>query len=277
MKNIACIIARTNSSRLPKKVLRDVGGLSLIEYIIKKVKRARLVDEIYLCTSIDEDDEVLLEIAKKCEIKSFAGSRESVIDRMLDVAKISNSDNLIRITGDNIFTDEVYLDIMLEYHIEANVDYTRIERLPVGITPEVMKTEALRACHPLINKEESQYLMLYMFQPEIFKCQVLIPELNHQKPNMSLTVDTLLDFERTISIISKESKLLDLDDILIKCEKMGIQNTEYKSKEIIKFPANLTVNFKTYRTEMDLRIEKSLVKQLQKGTYMKTKKIQKNV
>lgn len=271
MKNVACIIARTNSTRLPKKVLRDVGGLKLIEYIISKIKKAKLVDEIYLCTSTDENDKVLLDIAKECGIMAYAGSLDSVIDRMLDVAEIENADNLIRITGDNIFTDEVYLDIMLEEHIKSNSDYTRTELLPIGVTSEVMQVKALKKCYSMMNPDESQYLMLYMFQPEIFKCKVIIPEKSHQKPNMTLTVDNPDDFERTLAIIDNKKELLDLDDILLKCKHANIPNTIYEGSGIVKFPSNLSVYFDTYRKEMDLRIEKSSCIQLIEGTYNKTK------
>ena len=63
-KVVACIIARTNSTRLPKKVLRSVGSYVLIEYLAEKIKKSKLVDEIYLCTSTEENDKVLLDIAK---------------------------------------------------------------------------------------------------------------------------------------------------------------------------------------------------------------------
>lgn len=274
MKNVACIIARTNSTRLPKKVLRDVGGIMLIEYIIEKTKKSQLIDEIYLCTSTNENDKVLLDIAKKCGIKSYAGSLDSVIDRMLDVAKIENADNVVRITGDNIFTDEVYLDIMLQEHNQSNVDYTRTELLPIGITSEIMKVTALRECYSMMNPDESQYLMLYMFQPDVFKCQVIIPEEQHQKPNMTLTVDSPSDFERTLAIIGEQKSLLTLDTIIEICDNNSIPNTIYEGGGIVKFPANLSVYFDTYRKEMDLRIEKSKIVRLEEGDYSKVKQQQ---
>ena len=42
----------------------------------------RNIDEIYLCTSIDPDDKILLQIAKKNDINGYAGSRDEVIDRI---------------------------------------------------------------------------------------------------------------------------------------------------------------------------------------------------
>ena len=62
-----------------------------------------------------------------------------------------------------------------------------------------------------MNPDESQYLMLYMFQPSIFKCLVVIPEKKHQTKNLTLTVDTPEDFKRTLEIINNgPKKLLDM-------------------------------------------------------------------
>lgn len=274
MKTIACIIARTNSTRLPEKVLREViSEVKLIEYLISKVKKAKQIDEIYLCTSIDKNDEILLEIAKKNNIKFYAGSKDSVIDRMLEVAKIENADNVVRITGDNIFTDEIYLDLMMKYHLKNFPDYTRTEYLPIGITSEIIKVSALKKCKEQMNPNESQYLLLYIFQPENFKCQVLIPEKKHSKPTMTFTVDTPEDFERTLKLVEeKKEGLLNFDEILNICKSKDIPNTEYEAGAAVRFPSNLIFSFKAFRTEMDMRIENSTKIFLEKNEYSETLK-----
>ena len=269
-KVVACIIARTNSTRLPKKVLKSVGNYILIEYLVEKIKKSKLVDEIYLCTSVDKNDKVLLNIAQELKIKSYAGSLDSVIDRMLDVAEIENATEVVRITGDNIFTDEVYLDIMINHHLKNKAEYTRTENLPIGVTAEVINVEALKICYSLMSPDESQYLMLYMFQPNIFKCLVILPEARHSKPNYTLTVDTPEDFERTLSIITT-NKILDLDQILEICDKKDIKNLIYEKKGVVKFPANLNIYFDTYRKEMSLRVEMSKIYKIKAGEYLKIK------
>jgi spore coat polysaccharide biosynthesis protein SpsF len=268
LKNVACIIVRTNSKRLSKKVLREINGIKLIEYIIKKIKRSKLVDEIYLCTSIDKDDEILIEIASKNNIKSFAGDRESVINRMLEVAKIENADNVVRITGDNIFTDEVYLDLMLKYHNKNNVDYTRTEYLPMGVTAEVIRTTALKRCYSLMDAKFSQYLLLYIFQPEKYNCQVLIPEDMHRHPDWSLTVDTPDDLRRTEEIIGKQNNIPNYIDILSICKNNKINHLYYKVSDNVKYPGGLMITYSAFRKEMEERIKKSKNIQLKKVEYL---------
>jgi spore coat polysaccharide biosynthesis protein SpsF len=257
VKNIACVIARTNSIRLQKKVLKEINGYTLIEYIMTKIKKSKFIDDIYLCTSIDKEDSILLEIAKKNNIKGYAGSRGSVIDRMLDVARIERADNVIRITGDNIFTDEVYLDLMLKYHIQNDVDYTRTEYLPIGITSEIIRVSALKRCRKMMNPNDSQYLLIYMFQPSYFNCQVLIPKKDHQHPDWTLTVDTPEDWERTKLIIDQNTETLNYLEILQICLERNIPYLIAKSELDIKFPANILLTYKAFRAEIDIRIQKS--------------------
>jgi len=253
MKTVACIIARTNSTRLPKKVLKKIGNKMMIEHIIDRIKLCKNIDIIYVCSSTHPDDLVL----KNSNVKFYAGSEESVIDRMLDVAKIEKADNVIRITGDNVFTDSVYLDIMIEKHIEGNYEYTRAEYLPVGLTAEVIDAKALKKCYETMNPNESQYLLVYMFQPENYKCLVLIPSKRHIHPDWSLTVDTPLDWERTEQIFSFLGNNFSYDDIVNLQEDKSIKNLYYGSGSLVKLPANMVLYFDSFRKEMDMRIEHS--------------------
>lgn len=257
MKNVACIIARTESKRLPQKALLDINGLKMIEYIIQKVKKAKLIDEIYVCTSTEDSDKVLLEIAKKNGIKAYAGSLNSVIDRILDVAKIENADNLIRITGDNIFTDEVYIDLMLKHHIENKTDYTRTEHLPIGITAEIISYPALKKCYSLMDPNYSEYLYLYIFQPTIFNCQVLIPSTQHQNPNWLLTVDTPQDLQRVKAIIQDRKEPLNYNEIIEICENQQISDLEIQFSDNIKLPGGIYLTYDAFVKEKKNRINQA--------------------
>lgn len=257
MKTVACIIARTNSRRLPQKVLKEIAGKKTIEHLIDRIKKARSVDKIYLCTSDNPDDSILLNIAHETGIESYAGSEDSVIDRMLDVAKMEDADNVIRITGDNIFCDSVYIDLMVKYHIKNKADYTRTEFLPIGTTAEVMSVVSLKKVYKKIDPNFSQYLLLYTFDPEINKCTVLIPPAEHRHPNWSLTVDTPEDWERVVALFQQSKQDLNYREILNLIENGNIPNYLFTSTANVKFPAGVTLYFEAFRKEIELRIEKS--------------------
>jgi spore coat polysaccharide biosynthesis protein SpsF len=266
-KTIACIIARTNSNRLPGKVLKQVAGKTMLEHIIERVKRAKNIDGIYICTSTHPDDQCLDSIARKNEILFYSGSEDSVIERMLDVAQLENADNVVRITGDNIFTDSVYLDLMVQHHITNNAEYTRSENLPVGITAEVIAVPALKHCHASMDPAFSQYLMLYMFNPLNYKCTVLLPPSSHQLPEWTLTVDNPSDWERTELLFSKSVGFLDYGQIIELGRSFNIPYLKYVSDRMVKFPAGIIMNASAVRKELEERIRKSSTVKITENVY----------
>ena len=272
MKSIACIIARTNSRRLPNKVLKKINNKCMIELLIKRIKRAKNVDDIYLCTSVDEDDKILVDIANRNDIKPYQGSRESVIDRMLDVAKIEKANNVIRITGDNLFTDFVYLDEMINEHYKNQFDYTRTEFLSIGVTAEVINITALKDCYNNIDPKKSEYLFLYMFDPDKYKCGVLIPPKNHQKEFSSLTIDTLKDWERTLYIHNNVRKeIITYDDIVNLDQKAKIPYFRINKELLVKLPNKKQITFGEFRRAIHKKIKNSKRIHLEEDFYDKVK------
>lgn len=256
MTAVGCIIARNASRRLPGKALRHVGDLTLIQYLMRKLKKSTQLEKIYLCTTTAIEDAELVRVATEEGILVFRGDRDSVISRMLAVGELERADTLVRITGDNVFTDEVYLDLMLQKHHENGAEYTRVEELPLGVTAEAINRKALIKCDRMMPSKFSQYLMLYMFQPNDFDCQVLIPPVEHRKSEWSLTVDTQNDLERTKRIVEGASDLLSYSDILEICTKKNIPHLIASKGGDIRLPAGLCMGYDVLRMEIKRRMAK---------------------
>jgi len=60
MNKILCILqARMSSTRLPGKVLMKINSLPLLQYELDRLKKSKLITNIVIATSIqDEDDEI---------------------------------------------------------------------------------------------------------------------------------------------------------------------------------------------------------------------------
>lgn len=232
-----CIVARTNSKRLPKKSLKKVGGLTMMDHIIKRIKKVHRIDSIYIATSVHPDDAALCEIAEKNNIKCYRGSELSVIDRLLDISKDGQADYVIRVTGDNIFTDPILLEKLLEYVICKKPDYARVEGAPVGVTAEIIKSTALAECKSRIDASLSEYLMLYMYDPDNYETLVLDVS-SWVPPLTTLTVDTFLDWERTKFIIDNVGYNSDVDllDIVTLNFEAKIPHFLIPSEAKIKLP-----------------------------------------
>ena len=65
MKIVAIIQTRTGSKRFPKKVLKNILGKSIIDWVLQRTKKAKNLKNIILATTRLKRDDILESIAKK--------------------------------------------------------------------------------------------------------------------------------------------------------------------------------------------------------------------
>ncbi|MDB4060500.1 hypothetical protein N9515_00905 [Vicingaceae bacterium] len=259
-KTVACIIARTVSTRLPLKVLRHVNEkFSLLDFIIQRLKLVDEIDEIYICTSIEVVDDILEDVAIKNGVKIYRGSPDQVIERMLKVAAIEKADNVIRITGDNVLTSYEFINDQIKFLNESGLDYCRLINVPIGATAEVISVNALKDCYNSIDASVSEYLLLFIFNPDKYKCGVITIG-DKDNSNYTLTVDTPNDLVRTKTILkyfSENNLLIRLSEIIDCINEYKIPNSIIKPIGEIKLPYNKSISFEEFQQDMKSRALKS--------------------
>ena len=82
MKTAAFIIARLSSSRLPEKNLMPILGKPMIEHLIHRVRKSKLIDEVCIVTSNLRSDDKLEEFAKVNNIPCYRGSLDNIMERI---------------------------------------------------------------------------------------------------------------------------------------------------------------------------------------------------
>jgi len=189
---------------LPRKALADVGGKPLLLHIVARMQMATTVDEIVICTTDREEDKELLRLADDWGVSAVAGNELDLVSRFLLAAEKTSADIVLRVTGDNIFTDPENVDRMVREHIANDAEYTRTSGMPLGLTAEVMSVSMLPRLYDVIpDITESEYLMVYAFDPERFRCLVLDAPADFQRPYYSVTVDTQEDLELVRQLYSR--------------------------------------------------------------------------
>lgn len=260
-KTIACIISRTVSTRLPLKVLRNVvDNYSMLDFMIQRLKDIKNIDDIYICTSHEIVDDILEDVAQRNNVNIYRGSPDAVIERLISVGDLEKSDNVIRITGDNVFTSCEYLEEQISIHNKNNLDYTRIIDVPIGATAEIMKLTAVKECYDLIDPAISEYLLLYMFKPEHYKCGVIKLNEIKKSSNYTVTVDTIDDLNRTKDILNNyqgnplDIKLKDIIDII---DNNNLDNSKIEFSGSVKMPYGEEISFEEFQNDMNNRINNS--------------------
>ena len=81
MKTVAIIQARLGSTRLPMKSLLTLRGHALIDWVVDRVARASLLDEVVVACPDTERDLVLAEHLERRHVRVVPGSEQDVLDR----------------------------------------------------------------------------------------------------------------------------------------------------------------------------------------------------
>ncbi|MEI8349165.1 MAG: aldo/keto reductase [Candidatus Omnitrophota bacterium] len=174
-KVIAIIQARTSSTRLAAKVLLNLEGKTVLEHVIERVEQAKLVDEVIVATTFDKNDLKLVDVCSQRGTRVFCGSRDDVLDRYYQAARLTNPTHVVRITADCPIIDPKVIDETIAVHLAKKVDYTgnRTESMgfPDGQDVEVFKFEALeKAWRGARLSSEREHVTPYIKNhPELFK------------------------------------------------------------------------------------------------------------
>ncbi len=190
--------ARLASSRLPRKALLPFfDGYSTLGYLLKRlVSYPGAIGQVVLATTVLADDDALEAIARENDIPCFRGEPEDVMGRMVQTADAFGWDVLIRVTGDDQFVSCEYIEKALGYHLVNSLDYTRIQRLPIGMACEVIDVRTLKRVHQtVINRQQTEHLTWYLDSEWICRNGILEAEPEHQYERFRVTLDYPDDYE----------------------------------------------------------------------------------
>lgn len=139
------IQARLGSSRLPGKVVEDIGGISLLEHLVSRlVKICNEVCDIML--AVPENDDYLVKEAERFRIKAVRGPDENVLSRFYTASDdLKPTDYVIRLTADNPFVDMASVEKMIKKADADTPDFAYVAGLPLGMGTELIRVEALRS------------------------------------------------------------------------------------------------------------------------------------
>ena len=119
------ILARSASNRLPAKHLREINGNPVIENLVNRLKKSKKIRKIVVCTTELPSDDNLVNFLKEKNIEYFRGSDKDILKRLLDAAKYYNTDIIIDVSGDKIYTDVNYVDKVANILQNEDVDFVR--------------------------------------------------------------------------------------------------------------------------------------------------------
>jgi spore coat polysaccharide biosynthesis protein SpsF len=196
--NLLIIQARTSSSRLPNKVLKEVNGKPILEWQTKRVLQTTGLDQVVIATSTENSDDEIVEIGKRCGISTIRGSLHNVYSRFIKAVDIYNPEYIIRITGDCPLYMPNLCEAMLKEFKQSEVDYlsnTQPPTYPDGCDVEIVRTSVLRQLQKLtLTKSEIEHVTLGIYKRrDLFTCKNFMNSIDESIHRW--TLDTQDDFD----------------------------------------------------------------------------------
>lgn len=211
------ITARLKSTRLPGKLLIDIGGRKVIEHVIDRTKLISGLDEIILCTSTDPQDDPLIDIADQEGVSSFRGSAEDVLDRLLNASRTFQLDQFVGITGENALFSIPHAQQMCEMVRAKNPDYAYLKGLPIGCATYAAKVKALEVVCQIKKIVDTEIWGYLLNRPDVFDIECINAERTNVDPKMRITLDHQEDeiFFRMVFELMAKKNLFDFDELLL--------------------------------------------------------------
>ena len=140
-KVVASIEARMGSSRLPGKVLKDIGGQPALTRLLRRLRHCKRLDSIILATTTSPKDDVLVAWAQKEDVSYYRGSEDDVLNRVVTAQQAADSDIVVEICGDCVLIDPSLVDMAIWTFLENRRQFVCQSFLKIMTTMSVIATE----------------------------------------------------------------------------------------------------------------------------------------
>jgi spore coat polysaccharide biosynthesis protein SpsF len=160
----AIIQARMSSTRLPGKVLKIIDNQTILDHIITRLSKSKIITKIIINTSSDSSDDPIVKFALDKGIDYYRGSLNDVLNRYYNCAKKFNSKHIVRITADCPLIDAQLIDCASKIYFNELYDlYGLGGQFPDGLDFTIFNFNLLEKANSEASlNSEREHVCLYM-------------------------------------------------------------------------------------------------------------------
>ncbi len=174
-KTLAIIQARLGSTRLPKKVLREINGRPMLDHVVERTWRSQNIDQVVIATTEATVDQELVRYCNEKDWPVFVGSEFDVLSRYWNCAQEFVADYVVRITSDCPLVDPEIIDKVIESQwSDSDTDYTSNiaprRHFPRGLDVECVPIATLQRVNELaVQPKYREHVTSMIYQrPDLF-------------------------------------------------------------------------------------------------------------
>lgn len=229
---------RMGSSRLPGKVMLPLGGIHVLQHVVRRVRNVNSIGGVVLATSSNQADDIVATYGDREGVSVFRGPEQDVLGRVFAAAKKAGANTIVRVTGDCPLVSPNLLEVLIDQFERSDVDYasTRLKRtFPAGTGAEIFTYQSFKTVH---TRAESAYARehvtsYYYDNPSDYSLLTITSEdiysneRYRDRTDLKLTLDTAEDYERLRQIFEGlgPTELLDLRNVIDYTDANGLTNS----------------------------------------------------
>ena len=119
MKVIAVVPARMASTRLPRKMLRDIGGRPLVVWVYQAVRACSRLDDVILATDSEEIRSACRQ--HSCNVVMTSDKHRSGTERVHEISQTVAADVYINVQGDEPMVRAEQIDTIIKLMTRSEV------------------------------------------------------------------------------------------------------------------------------------------------------------
>jgi len=133
---LGVIPARLQSTRLPRKVLREIGGVPMVVYVFRRAQGCRLLSDLLVAT----DSEEVVEACHAFHVPAVmtSSAHRSGTDRVWEVSRARVADVYVNIQGDEPLVTTGHIESLVRPFL--NEPEVQVTTLKIRATPEEVPT-----------------------------------------------------------------------------------------------------------------------------------------
>lgn len=206
LRVIGIIQARMGSTRLPGKILAPLAGRPLLQVLVERLRYVPTgprVDEWWLATTEEAEDELTARWGEALGLRVFRGSTDDVLSRFVGILRQTRADWVVRVTGDDPFMDGSTLAALVAQALRADEEVGMLAEpadartCPLGYVPQVARARAIVEAEQAIPASQPWHRShVLTWTAANGRFQAFEPPAAYAaRPHWRWTVDTREDFE----------------------------------------------------------------------------------
>ena len=205
MKTVAIIQARMESSRLPNKMLLNLHGQPICEWVFRRVQQSEKVDQVVFALPSSAKDDVLARYLQSIGATFFRGSEMNLVERYYMAAQQTGADQIVRVCADNPLICASEIDRLVDFYEHESCDYAYNHiplenRYPDGLGAEICSMQLLEEIRKkAVIAEHREHLFNFILDNRTdYTIKTFDPPDEIAYPELKLDLNTPFDYQQLL-------------------------------------------------------------------------------